>query len=58
MDDWTNTEIKFVETTQGHTDSVEETDIEQPKRMWELRQETKQRIIKLTQRKHFSMRKR
>lgn len=55
--DWTNTDIQATETTSGHSEVVEET-VKQAKVKWEFKQETRQRVIKLTQRKQFAMRKR
>lgn len=53
--DITNTDIQETETTTGHSEPVEDT-IELPKK-WEFKQETKHRIIRLTQRKNFALRR-
>ena len=50
-------DFQVTETTSGHNEPVEDSEIEQPKVKWEIKQETKHRIIRLTQRKNFALRK-
>ena len=56
--DTTNIQSDFkpTETTSGHSEPVEDT-VEQPKVKWEFKQETKHRVIRITQRKNFALRR-